>query len=849
MKRIITALAAAFALVAFGGTKIATQDWVEKQIRALKWGESTGTASVKTLENGSLEIRSKVTLEDLPQATEVAFIVSRTGMGSNLSRPTLLSAVPTIREKVQIKVESGYWVERDGAGNETRHPFNFSNGDPLTLEAEYDFPEMPDENHEHVRGPGCRCVDYGKTEADVVVPREYDDWDVKKLASELGGWRNWIDTDPPPGWIATRTRRENGRDVTYYYLQDDDGVYLNLDNLEDSDAWVRALKVVMDEEINPYLADCRDAYRRAHVCTEDIFIHDFLNPDECGGVFCKYCGSQKPDTTIVHTNWRNIGNSHRCGCGRITEAHDYGEWSQVSETADSITFRHVCKVCPATGSEVHTHTWTDCHTCDTVLPTGRMCMKPCRHCNGSHKFEGTTCHACTCPGCTIIPEDISYHTGWHECSEDFEDDNDDGTAGGAHCACACGLYGHNAGTGHEYGNETYQQKEPDDPEQHWFSKWCSRCGHHHARNQNHNWKDKPSYYHDDGEDVCTWGISCESCGYLKEEEHEHDWGGEPKEYADGGEDVCIWKWECKHCHRVKREEHSHVADDAPSRCEYVDEYNHRNYYRCKNCHRKDVSKGLEGHDRTSHCKCPACDKQLEHEYSFPNECGILTCRYCRDYDPDHPETKHKYFGRTWDATYHYCACKGKHKKHNWTEWKLSKIDTSRLVKIYNRHCQGDWDDFGDKCEDCHRVEEMEQGYSPEDGGESGGGSGDVNKPGDNDDPNQNPESGGPGETCKHGLHTKDDCDCSEHDCPWYECPTCMKDAKDQITGTYTETEERTGGEPGVSIVAEERTVTTEMHMVIFMSDGECNGSRTYSKTSYGPWRPKGPKITPNDWNL
>lgn len=299
MKRLFTVAAVAVAAalnVNAAPVKVATQEWVLQQIA--KTGTRVLNVEVTTNATGSITIYSAATFPDVPKCCGVSLTVSgvtnttRTA-AAGTPEPNFLdlfvgrsfAAYPdTVKMTVSIHVDSGAWYDSDAAGNRFPHPFNLGT-DGINLDLQRDF---PDTTHTCELDADCNCKGMGKTADTIEYPADLADWDAQKITSELGDWRNWIDTENLPADVATRTR--NGQ--TSYYLQDADGIYLNLDNLALSDAWARALLEALGD-INSYMEDCRDAYATAAICTKTNPQHDWRT-DTAGAAKLQHAHGPKP---------------------------------------------------------------------------------------------------------------------------------------------------------------------------------------------------------------------------------------------------------------------------------------------------------------------------------------------------------------------------------------------------------------------------------------------------------------------------------------------------------------------------------------------------------------------------
>ncbi|MGN0851861.1 MAG: hypothetical protein ACI4Q3_00630 [Kiritimatiellia bacterium] len=426
MKR-ITALisASALALTATAApVKVATQKWVLQQIA--KTGTRVLDATVTTNANGSITIYSAATFPDIPKCCGVSLTVSgvtnttRTAAARtpepgflDLFVGRALAAYPdTVKMTVTVHVDSGAWYDSDAAGNLFPHPFNLGT-DGMNLELQRDFPDKPDTAHTCELDADCNCKGMGKTAYTIEYPADLADWDAKKITSELGDWRNWIDTEHLPEDVTATTRRGQ----TYYYLQDADGIYLNLDNLALSDAWARALLEAMGD-INSYLGECREAYATAAICDKTNPQHDWVQKT-CGGHSWNVCrrNSSHMEGTEAHSypGAEYDSSSHSCSCGEKTQRHSWTDWQFYTRTQGIVIYKRNCTVCPQTETKSVADDGAICDTQNDIhYPKSDQCGCLC----GKYGSDG------------LASFDINFHK-W----DDTTDAN-----GIQVCLCKCGNF-------------------------------------------------------------------------------------------------------------------------------------------------------------------------------------------------------------------------------------------------------------------------------------------------------------------------------------------------------------------------------------------------------------------------
>ena len=639
-KRIIAICACALAFCApAADSKIATRDWVIKQLATSGISVSTATTTHNT--NGTFTVTCPFTSDTLTNCVLLSL---------TFTEPAIVSATPVLRKallrsaeisdnKVQITLTQGAWT--DAAGNE--HTFNFGDGYTFTWPEE--LPEVPSEDHVCELNENCYCIWYNRVpKYPDDFPEEYrlktmDDFDNASFADII----SWIDT---ASWedqttVAGKTR---------YWITDIDGSRLNLEQIGKIDLWRNSVSKVEDK-INERLRECCEAFIKSCECKASNPQHDWKTTT-CGSHSWSVCrnnsahtqGTEGHDFPYVGGNY--TATHHSCKCGDRIEAHGTlvpdGERTPTYNSdskEDGWTQTWVCPSgCGYSKIVTHVHHFTNCGTCDA----GDDCDTVCTGCSGNHVFGNATADECAkcectmCDDCNAHPDetDITKHSGWMPCSQDVEGDNDDGTANGAHCQCQCLTFGHNANTAHNYqgsaGMAAYEQITDKNSA---------------AFGQNY-------HYHILGQ--------CTRCNQWKKQLDAHSWPQTPTEYRYVSDSVCAYLYECDKCQKKKREEdHGHSLPSAPEVCLNVSASVCRKKFICNNC--KGVIPVDGGHVRGDGCKCAnGCGRQLDHEWTT-DACGNRKCSHCGTKDESQAESHSGW--TSISSSEHKCACGEKTEAH------------------------------------------------------------------------------------------------------------------------------------------------------------------------------------------
>ena len=194
--------------------KIATREWVYKQLKAGGVKVSTATVATNIVVESGGTVRTNYTVSSsfacsaLPKCESITFVVS-TGTITNrtvaLARPSLLDlfisrAFADIlpAETITATVRSGFWTDEDGDNH------NFNLGDGLRLESSEELPAVPDATHTCEIGTDCNCKGASLTASTVEIPPEYQEIS-EETAPAWYDIYNWIDT---ASWQPQRIRRE-----------------------------------------------------------------------------------------------------------------------------------------------------------------------------------------------------------------------------------------------------------------------------------------------------------------------------------------------------------------------------------------------------------------------------------------------------------------------------------------------------------------------------------------------------------------------------------------------------------------------------------------------------------------
>ena len=647
-KWLIATCACALALGATAtDVKIATREWVIRQLATSGIRVSTATTTHNT--NGTFTVTCPFTSDTLTNCVLLSLTFTEPAIvpATPVLRKALLRSAEISDNKVQITLTQGAWT--DSAGNE--HTFNFGDGYTFTWPEE--LPEVPSEDHVCELNENCYCIWYNK------VPKYPDDYPEEYRLKTMEDFDNasfadiisWIDT---ASWedqttVAGKTR---------YWITDIDGSRLNLEQIGKIDLWRNSVSEV-ENKINERLRECCEAFIKSCECNATNPQHDWQDM-MCGSHSWRRCRRYPAHTDGSHqypgSSYTDTHHSCVCGYGEPKEHGTLvpsGEktYTYSGSVKTGWTRLFVCpKRCGYKRKVTHRCHHTDCGVCDA----GDGCEEAC-HCEGEHVLTGAKngkCESCKCPtckDCSYFREDAQYHTGWTPCSEDSEDDNDDGTARGAHCTCQCGWFSHNSAlydenpSEHDYrpvvGEDPYMQIDDSKnatlrATMHYRKIYrCKRCGQRWSELESHVFPDAPTRYSYVSDSICARLYKCMSrgCGYERKDE---DDGVAP---------------------------YPHVLPATPDLCENFSPTVCRYKYKCANC-QSYVNDDTHGHVRNieNECKCAnGCGFQFDHAW-ITSACGEEICSYCEK----SRYSQHVPTGWTdnGDGT-HTCACKKETEAH------------------------------------------------------------------------------------------------------------------------------------------------------------------------------------------
>ena len=677
-KLFLGVLAAAACLCGSAATStVASRDWVQKKLAEA--GIRISQATVTHNPNGSVTAVSPYRCAEVPSMVSVKFTalpaVIKPRPVIQVRRNFLMQLlVPTAYadgdngNAISITVASGSWI--DNLGNE--HPFDFGPGGlPLTLDD--DMPEVPEDTHtcEPDAANDCICKWYGREVTDDDCPEDYKDWTVSEWASAVGNVDAWVDNEDG---ITEKVTKKG----TSYWVTDNQGVEVNLNNMAQSDAWAAALSEGLNT-LNERMEECREAWKRSKQCDNGDEQHDWYTENKsCGSNIWKKktCrrnsghtedeGEEKHD--LDSRQWTNAGSTHRrtCSCGEKSEsgAHipQQGE-KQWNDSHTGWTRTDTCSVCGATTGQInHTCVHDRCKPCSA----GDGCDAVCPTCEGHHNLGGRTnsrCARCQCENCGVTERGTGdtywgtnphkeNHAGWEACTDHPDSDNERSDAG-IHCICECGdfncaMYGNASHSREEIEPPTYEQISGNEQE-HWkcAKSSCSQCDDPYGVKEEHDFDtDAPlSYQYKDNEN-CIRKLKCNSCGYIQTEGEDvsHSCPGEVESYQNVSASVCRqWKT-CENCN-------GSVYDDS-------------------NGHIRDI---------TDDCKCVhGCGYQFEHSYA-EDECGNRRC-LCGKVDGSE---SHGDWVDNENGT-HKCACGRKTAGHTWGNW--YETGRSGVIVHWKREC-------------------------------------------------------------------------------------------------------------------------------------------------------------------
>ncbi len=700
-----------------GKTKVATQEWVRRTLAQSGIRVSAGNVTTNITTEGGTAV-TNITTEGGVTVTNITVVGGTTvtnlvftspfsdtnfpgivSISLTFSQPVLNSGAAQTPARgarllraasggpsITVQLKKGMLLDGSGGG------FLFADMWEMTWT---DFPEAPPDTHVCQLDSGCNCVEKDNTEAALkeAMPDEY------KTLTDKEALAKWPDPSvfyPDWGtesWQITRTFGQGASQRVVYYVNayDPDGVReqpIRVSDIGNTDAWMDAV-VMLIEEWNAQMQLWQRQYIEAHLCPNENPQHNKVTTT-CGTHSWTVCanGCGYKEGTEQHdypgTVWNQSWHSCKCGHGP-TEAHGTlipdGEKTPTYNgdgTETGWTQTYVCpKGCGHYIVKTHVHHFTNCGTCDA----GDDCETVCTGCGGNHVFgepangKCAKCECTMCNDCNAHPpyDDETKHAGWHPCGEADEEDNDnaDGSANGAHCACQCLAWGHNAALSgvheskHDYqfptGFSRYEQisdaSATDYAKTHHYELIgkCSRegCGRWKKVRESHTWPENPTRYAKISESTCRSYYACtaDGCGYEKHEDGNHaPTGGTVYEAITvNGSPKCRQKRLCANCE-------AYVSDDT------------------------------NDHVRGDKCKCAnGCGYQFEHAWAAQDACGNVKCSHCGTYKYSQESHAGYKSGGTYSAAGHQCACGVKPDiPHVFGSWTETGVDVG--VIHYSRTC-------------------------------------------------------------------------------------------------------------------------------------------------------------------
>lgn len=697
--------------------KIATREWVYKQLKAGGVKVSTATVATNIVVESGGTVRTNYTVSSafacsaLPGCESITFVVS-TGAITNrtvaLARPSFLDlfisrAFADIlpAETITATVRSGYWTDEDG----DNHSFNL--GDGLRLESSEELPAVPDATHTCEIGTDCNCKGASLTASTVEIPPEYQEISEETTPAWYDIY-NWIDTE---NWQPQQTVG----DKTFYFIEDADGRLVNLDNIAASDAWKKAIDQSL-EEAQKRLKACRLAYTLSKMCDKSNPQHDW-HTQWCGGNSWRVCSRNAAHGDTP----RHTGHTlqERCLCGATASPHAITEGEKVAKTGNTgWTQTIACSLgCGLSQTIDHTCVHKYCRPCSA----GDGCDWPCPTCEGSHNFVGgaDACSRCVCPDCGIVKtlsigggapvQTHSDHGGWKRCGK-HEEEGNEYPGSYAHCVCECGFnscqymtsewdaqYGiWKAGrsvvslhTREDLEEPTYSRIEGDEGKTHHYCHTksdCQYCGAPWAVKEEHQYPEEVAGYQYLSNEKCAERRVCEKCGHENVDEAEdagsHSPDGEPFQFTDIGDDEhCRWWYHCSQCGMdYYEDDHAHQLPQTPTKWENVSASVCRAVKPCEKCGHevKEDGEHVKSTVEADGCKCSKC---LQYQFAHTlaeDACGNSSCTICGWVDPEQEET---HDGHTVNAK---CLCGRTDSPHIWGDWQYVGADGE--YDVYRRVC-------------------------------------------------------------------------------------------------------------------------------------------------------------------
>ena len=491
MKRALGFLAAsALGFSCFAApAKIATQDWVKNALAAAGVRVSTAVVqtNITTSATGAvvtnLTFSSSYTCPEVPQCRAISFTVStaKTSYRQAMTPKTrsllnlLFASVYADGEMgtaIDMLINSGYWV--DAGGN--KHNFVFDGGWLVELN-DYELPPMPSGTHACTLGRDCVCEVANKSQEDKMKDPEYQrykDATGSEFWEEFGTMENWIDLSAwgSESWQKVQTL-PNGKAV--YSIQDDQGLWFNLENLWKSDALAEAMSTTV-VEYNKYMKECREAYLRINTCDKKSPQHLWV-AHSCGSSSWEICGNNPAHTrgteSHVYAGGQGDAASHPCVCGATSQPHQWGNWACDGYSGEYATLVRICPVAGCGASALAKVPLSAIKECVAEIglhvPKGNGCGCKCgkgenldsgafHFWDGSDIVRGVTNCLCVCGAKHVFREPTTYWKNQHQdewcegvcqsCRRRLKDgrpaaesDHTPKPRSKRRCGCRCGWFG------------------------------------------------------------------------------------------------------------------------------------------------------------------------------------------------------------------------------------------------------------------------------------------------------------------------------------------------------------------------------------------------------------------------
>lgn len=345
-------LYAAMALACFGGEKVATENWVRRNLEAIT-GKMIldATISTNSLDN-SITVSSKYYDPDFPEAVSVFLTFRSPGANSaSLIRrkynPSFWSLFvnPAFADieshELKLLLMSGGYTYWSGGVSKTEM-FNTGYGYEFCYVMDW-WPIVPEGEHTcDIDSSTCICRKSGIDKENVPLPRDYRLISEKQFVDTYGDYAYWI--DDIPDFLEAKTVGS----ATYLYLIDEGGRKHSMERVFQSDAWRGALRVVYEYDLKPHFEECQEAYYSIYIC-------DKSNPQHIWG---QWAVSGFSDC-VIHKQ----RVCSRCQRRENTDeaCNHPNKTSQVSYTETLKITKWTCSDCGHTWEEQEPNTLTVCN--------------------------------------------------------------------------------------------------------------------------------------------------------------------------------------------------------------------------------------------------------------------------------------------------------------------------------------------------------------------------------------------------------------------------------------------------------------------------------------------------------